>query len=111
MADITKPFMFVDWDETTYDLERGGRIAPGVEGLSVFYQVTEFDDISGQIESINGLSYSLLRPYMCSGCQIEIDTDKSAPDGSTGFGRARLRWSRSRTKRSCGRASLRLQQS
>jgi hypothetical protein len=59
-------------------LERGGRIAPGVEGLSVFYQVTEFDDISGQIESINGLSYSLLRPYMCSGGQIEIDTELNA---------------------------------
>src|ERR1039457_6556822 len=37
MADIKKPFMFVDWDETTYDLERGGGGAAGGGGGSLSF--------------------------------------------------------------------------
>jgi hypothetical protein len=83
MAKTSKPFHFVGPTEALYDPEGRQRTAPGVARHQVAYEISsvwEYESsgrAGGDIASINGISYWLLKPYVCSTCQSEIETEIS----------------------------------
>jgi hypothetical protein len=84
MGQRSKPFQFVGRNEALYDPEGRKRTAPGVVGHQVVYEISPFwaydlsgGSVSGHITSINGISYWLLKPYVCSTCQGELETEIS----------------------------------
>src|SRR5665213_4462952 len=65
------PFDFVDWDETVYDSRIRQRVPADSKGLTVIYKVYTV----GYIETICGVNYAQVKPYICRKCQLELDAE------------------------------------
>lgn len=78
LAGRTKPFVFIDPRKSSYDKQTVYRVVPYVQGFAVTYMIWEPDPADSQIQDVDGVSYPLLKPYLCADCQMGLEAGLAA---------------------------------